>query len=84
MVPPMSFLYIFAFSLQIRTSDFQSKVLSFENTKKKKVFSLHFAHLFVPLIFNRRYFRSKILRKKRFFLCILLTYSYLCKQFRNY
>jgi len=41
---------------------------------------MYFAHLFVPLVFYRRYFHSKMKINANLF-CILLIYSYLCTRF---
>ena len=39
-----------------------SKALLFGNKNKKGIFALYFAHLFLPLYYALRYFRSEMLK----------------------
>ncbi len=46
--------------------------------KEKLHFLWYFTRFALPFRFARRHFRSKIIKKNKFSLCIFLAYSYLC------
>jgi len=44
-----------------------------EDARENSKFFWFSSHLFVPLTFGRRYFRSEMQKKNQFFFCISLT-----------